>query len=738
MTPSGTLMALYSFCQQPNCTDGESPYAGLIQGADGDFYGTTYSGGVYGHGTIFKVTPGGTLTTLYSFCAQANCADGANPHAALIQSANGNFYGTTVYGGTSGNYGTIFEMTPSGALTTLHSFCSQTNCVDGANPYSGLLQTGDGLFYGTAVNGGAYLRGTVFSLSVSELVTVTSSPSGASVTTAGTGCAPGTYTTPAQMTWSAGVVCTLTFTDPQSIGSVESEFVSSTINGSSLSHTNPLIINTTADTLVINGVFSAVNAAGPGLATQLSVSAPANATAGLPVQFTVTVLNAQGQKVTTYNDPVHFTSPDPSATLPGDTALVNGVGTFSASLVTRGTSTITAVDLLVPAVKGTSGSITVTAPAGLQFIPMAPCRIVDTRDGSKPQGFGPPMIGAGISRTFALPSGPCTYVPANALAYSLNVTVVPQGELGFLTVWATGQNQPLASTLNSLDGSVKANAAIAPAGTGGEISVFASDATDVVLDINGYFLAGDSAALGFYPLPPCRVADTRAGAPQSVVTGTLAAGSTTTLPVLASNCHVPATALAYSLNFTLIPPAAVGYLTVWPSGQIRPVVSTLNDPTGTVEANAALAAAGSGGAIDVYVTDETDLAVDINGYFAPPEGNALSFYTLPPCRVLDTRNPGSLGLIDGTINVNVIGAVCGGTSAAQAYVFNATVVPEGFLGYLTLWPQGTLQPVVSTLNAYDGEVTSNMAMVPTGNTEISAYATSDTFLVLDLYGYFAP
>ena len=90
------------------------------------------------------------------------------------------------------------------------------------------------------------------------------------------------------------------------------------------------------------------------------------------------------------------------------------------------------------------------------------------------------------------------------------------------------------------------------------------------------------------------------------------------------------------------------------------------------------------------------------------------------------------------MNVNVLGSGCGGTSAAQAYVFNATVVPQGTLSYLTLWPQGSPQPLVSTLNASTGNVTSNMAIVPTSNAEISAFATNETYLVLDLFGYFAP
>jgi hypothetical protein len=157
-----------------------------------------------------------------------------------------------------------------------------------------------------------------------------------------------------------------------------------------------------------------------------------------------------------------------------------------------------------------------------------------------------------------------------------------------------------------------------------------------------------------------------------------------------------------------------------------------------VEANAAIAPAGAAGSIDVYVTQTTDLVVDINGYFAPVAEGALSLYTLPPCRVLDTRTPSGSPPFAGTIYVNVLGSGCGGTSASQAYVFNATVVPDGPLGYLTLWPQGSVQPLVSTLNAYSGDVTSNMAIVPTSNTEVSAFASSSTYLVLDIFGYFAP
>src|ERR1022692_1044721 len=166
ITPGGTLTTLYNFCSQTNCTDGDQPFAGLVQAANGDLYGTTYGGGANGGiGTVFKITPGGTLTTLYSFCSQTNCADGGGPYAGLVQATSGDFYGTTALGGTGG-WGTVFKITPGGTLTTLYSFCSQTNCTDGAIPYAGLVQDTNGDFYGTTTHKGGAASGTVFRLSV--------------------------------------------------------------------------------------------------------------------------------------------------------------------------------------------------------------------------------------------------------------------------------------------------------------------------------------------------------------------------------------------------------------------------------------------------------------------------------------------------------------------------------------------------------------------------------------------
>ena len=166
ITPSGTLITLHSFGFAGYPTDGAFPEAGLIQATNGNLYGTTSQGAANDHGTVFKITPSGKLTTLYNFCSQSNCTDGANPYAELVQATNGDLYGTTVDGGGANNFGTVFKITPSGKLTTLYNFCSQSNCTDGAKPYAGLVQATNGDLYGTTYEDGAHNFGTVFRLSV--------------------------------------------------------------------------------------------------------------------------------------------------------------------------------------------------------------------------------------------------------------------------------------------------------------------------------------------------------------------------------------------------------------------------------------------------------------------------------------------------------------------------------------------------------------------------------------------
>jgi uncharacterized repeat protein (TIGR03803 family) len=167
ITPSGTLTTVYSFTTCGSCTDGYSPLAGLVQATNGTFYGTTLSGGVFLEGTVFKITPRGVLTTLYSFCAQTNCTDGQAPGSGLVQATDGNFYGVTALGGTNGGYGTVFKITPNGTLTTLHSF----NHTDGYQPYGTLIQASDGELYGTTLGDGANNGGTIFKITLGGSLT---------------------------------------------------------------------------------------------------------------------------------------------------------------------------------------------------------------------------------------------------------------------------------------------------------------------------------------------------------------------------------------------------------------------------------------------------------------------------------------------------------------------------------------------------------------------------------------
>jgi len=396
------------------------------------------------------------------------------------------------------------------------------------------------------------------------------------------------------------------------------------------------------------------------------------------------------------------------------------------------------VGFFVDATGGEHGFLATPTP-GLEFYPVTPCRVMDTRNANGP--LGGPFIAGGSTRPIPIPSSACN-IPANAAAYSLNVTAVPrEGSLGYLAVWPTGLSQPLVSTLNSPDGLVIANAAIVPAGTNGSINAYVTDDADLVIDINGYFVPPATGTLQFYPLTPCRILDTRY--PTGTFGGpSITGGTSRSFPIPSSTCNMPTTAAAYSLNLTVVPQGPLGYLTTWPTGQAQPVVSTLNSEDGTVLANAAIVPAGTNGAVSFYASNTTDLVADINGYFAPPGTGGLNFYAVTPCRIVDTRNAN--GTFGGPLmNGNSIRTFplsqgpCGLPTTAAAYALNMTVVPSGPLGYLTTWPTGGTQPLVSTLNAVEGQVIANAAIVPAGtNGAVDVFVTNTTHVIIDTNGYF--
>jgi uncharacterized repeat protein (TIGR03803 family) len=177
MTPTGALTTLYSFCSKNYCFDGEEPVGSLVQTADGDFYGVTEAGGPHtpycrGCGTIFKINTAGMLTQFYAFCSLPGCSDGSSPVAGLVQASDGNLYGTTSSGGANGG-GTVFRITLARQLTTVYSFCALANCADGSYPQSSLVQGSDGNLYGETIFGGASGLGTIFEItSMGEMTTL--------------------------------------------------------------------------------------------------------------------------------------------------------------------------------------------------------------------------------------------------------------------------------------------------------------------------------------------------------------------------------------------------------------------------------------------------------------------------------------------------------------------------------------------------------------------------------------
>lgn len=378
---------------------------------------------------------------------------------------------------------------------------------------------------------------------------------------------------------------------------------------------------------------------------------------------------------------------------------------------------------------------------GLGFTPVAPCRVLDTR---LPSGrAGGPSLTAGVPRTISL-AGVCNISP-EAKAVSLNITVVPKGSLGYITVWQSGQARPTTSTLNSLDGRIKANAAILGVNpdNGQSIDLFANGDTDVIVDVNGFF--SPAGNLVFYSLIPCRLADTRLGFDHTGLGGpSLVAGASRTFALAKGSCGVPRASWAHALNATVVPPGPLGYLTLAPADTALPLASTLNAPTGTIVANMAIVPGNYEGSIAAFANGTTDLILDSTGYFAPPGlPGGLRYVPMASCRVEDTRvtRPGQ-PLQPGATNLFRLDTnpACNVPAGAKAVAINATVLPENNqpVGYLTLWAAASSRPLASTLNATEGQFTSNSAIVPVsqGIPGIAAFMNGTAHLLIDLSGYF--
>jgi len=359
-----------------------------------------------------------------------------------------------------------------------------------------------------------------------------------------------------------------------------------------------------------------------------------------------------------------------------------------------------------------------------------------------------------VGRTVTAADGTVSTVPANATAVSLNVAAVDPASGGFITVWPCSVTRPLTSNLNYTRGAIDGNGVIAAVDANGKTCVYSHAVTDVVIDISGWFGPADASGSGFTAITPKRLIDSREGI--GVPLGRVRPEAPVTLQVVGAGVRgidgtemaIPANAVAAAINVTAVTPAGSGYVTVWPCGVSRPVVSTLNFNAGDIRANGAIAPLGAGGTLCFYAHASTDLVVDVVGWFTAGATQASSgFASAVPERWVDTREglgsptpirPSQPLQIQVTgRQMNVGGQIVTIPADAESVSMNITAVDPAAGGFATVWPCGTTRPLAANLNYPPGRVTANNVTATIGaGGSVCVYTHSDTHFVVDVTGWF--
>jgi uncharacterized repeat protein (TIGR03803 family) len=531
--PAGalTMTMLYSFVW----SDGGEPYAGLIQGTDGDFYGTTAWGGASSKGTIFKITPAGALTTLYSFAG----SDGRHPQAGLVQGTDGSFFGTTGGGGLS-DKGTIFKITSAGALTTLHSFVGS----DGSNPYAGLIQGTDGNFYGTTTRGGPLGGGVVFRLTPGP------SPTVAGVSPANGPVSGGTIVKVSGMGFQPGA--TVSF-------------------GAAASADVTYVSATTIDAV------TPVHAAGE---VAVTVTNPDLLAGSLPSAYTYTC------------------SWTPTA-LNGGPCCVGGTISLSTPTVSGATYSWTGPNGFASALQNPTIASATAANAGTYSV------TVTVAGCASAAGDTTVVVNP-------LPAAPSVTAPASVVAGSPNGTASVAAHAGSTYAWLITNG-----TITAGQGTNQVTFTAGAAGTPLTLSVTEAISAGCVSAPGNATVTVAPAGLAFYFLPPCRVLDTRnpAGPLGGPALGPLA---TRTFDVATSACGIPAGAIAISANLTVTNVKDRGELVAFPSDVARPDTSSLSFRAGRTRANnAIISLSKSSATFSIFNSSAAavDFILDVNGFF---------------------------------------------------------------------------------------------------------------------------
>jgi hypothetical protein len=343
-----------------------------------------------------------------------------------------------------------------------------------------------------------------------------------------------------------------------------------------------------------------------------------------------------------------------------------------------------------------------------------------------------PIIGEQLTSPFGAVLG----VPQNATAVALNVTVVTPSGAGFITVWPCGVPRPLASNLNFVAGDVVPNGVIASVGSNGSVCFYSSSATDVIVDVAGWFEG--SAYTG---ATPARLVDTRdntGGPPGRTDANSPLTINVTNLSVLdaaGAATTIPENIGAVALNVTVVSPASAGFITVWPCDVARPLSSNVNYVAGQVVPNGVVAPVSADGTVCLFSLSPTDVVVDLAGWFP-----GQSFTGSTPTRLVDTRDGtgGQTGVITAadelSVPVHNITLNVGGQDqlvpvTATAAALNVTVVNPAGAGFITIWPCGIERPLASNLN---------YVIAPIGNlSSVCVYSNSPTDVIVDIAGWFS-
>jgi hypothetical protein len=395
------------------------------------------------------------------------------------------------------------------------------------------------------------------------------------------------------------------------------------------------------------------------------------------------------------------------------------------------------------------GLSTAPPPSPTTYVPLAPARILDTRDGTG--GLTGPFTSR-VARTFQVTG--CGGVPAGATAVTGNLTVTQQGSLGYLFIGPVANNYPTSSTLNFPTDDDRANSVTVALGSGGSLSVTYAAPTlgptaHVIFDVTGYFIP-DTTGATYHAIAPSRILDTRTGT--GGLAGPFVSHVARTFQVT-GNGGVPAGATAVTGNLTVTGQSYLGFLYVGPAAMNDPTSSTLNFPKYDDRANAVTVTLGAGGTLSVTyaapvaaVGATANAIFDVTGYFTP-DGTGASYFPISPTRLLDTRD-GTGGLFGPSRSHVARSFQVSGNSwvpaTATAVTGNLTVTGQTSIGFLFIGPSAVNDPPTSTLNFPKNDDRANSVAVALGAggklsiTYAAPSFSSTAHVIFDATGYFVP